>query len=195
MLRKVKKAKKSGLNNKLNSLVVWLLLMAWLPAHAVIYATVEQTMQKIYAANCEIKKKNYFLSEANHERLVELLQVHKNQVDRTNLYFEETEKGKVVSRVFIDTHRVRTLKETILIKVNANNEVEHIEILAFNEPKDYLAKEVWLQQFKHKRFVMDKSLLKQEIKPYLGASLTASAIDKAVRKVLLMNQWMNQGQL
>ena len=94
--------------------------------------------------------------------------------------------GKVAGYAYFDTHRVRTLPETVMIKVTADGRVERIDILSFDEPPDYLPKRRWVEQITGRK--LDRELsLDRAIRPLSGASLTAQAIVNVSRKVLAIH--------
>jgi hypothetical protein len=88
---------------------------------------------------------------------------------------------------YFDTHRVRTLAETVMIVVAPDGRIDRIEVLSFDEPPEYLPKERWLEQFDRRSLDPDLSL-KRKIRPLSGASLTARAITNASRKVLALHK-------
>jgi hypothetical protein len=87
---------------------------------------------------------------------------------------------------YFDTHRVRTLAETVMVLVNVRGEIERIEILSFDEPPDYLPKERWMDQFRGRKLDDDLSL-SRKIRPISGASLSGRAIVNASRKILALH--------
>jgi Na+-translocating ferredoxin:NAD+ oxidoreductase RnfG subunit len=88
---------------------------------------------------------------------------------------------------YFDTHRVRTLPETVMVVVTSDGKIDRIEILSFDEPPEYLPKERWMDQFDGRRLDDDLSL-KRKIRPLSGASLSARAITNASRKVLALHK-------
>jgi hypothetical protein len=88
---------------------------------------------------------------------------------------------------YFDTHRVRTLPETVMIVVTPEGKIDRIEILSFDEPPEYLPKERWIDQFDGRKLDEDLSL-KRKIRPLSGASLSARAITNASRKVLALHK-------
>ncbi|HWS71202.1 MAG TPA: FMN-binding protein [Thermoanaerobaculia bacterium] len=87
---------------------------------------------------------------------------------------------------YFDTHRVRTLPETIMVVVAPDGRIERVEILSFDEPTDYFPKRRWLDQLLHRRLDHELSLNKA-IRPISGASLTGRAIVDATRRVLALH--------
>lgn len=87
---------------------------------------------------------------------------------------------------YFDTHRVRTLPETVMIVVTADGKIDRVEILSFDEPTDYFPKRRWIDQLLGRKLDDDLSL-KRSIRPISGASLSGTAIVNATRKVLALH--------
>ncbi len=87
---------------------------------------------------------------------------------------------------YFDTHRVRTLPETVMIVVTPDGQVSRVEILSFDEPTDYFPRRRWLDQLLGRHLDKDLSL-KGAVRPISGASLTGQAIVNATRKVLALH--------
>jgi Na+-translocating ferredoxin:NAD+ oxidoreductase subunit G len=101
--------------------------------------------------------------------------------------FEAHAGGRLVGVAFLDTHRVRTQMETVLVAVEPPGRVRRVEILAFGEPPEYQAGGAWTRQFDGK--ALDDGLaLRRGIRPLGGASLTATALVDASRRGLALFQ-------
>jgi hypothetical protein len=87
---------------------------------------------------------------------------------------------------YFDTHRVRTLPETVMVLVTPDGKVDRIEILSFDEPTDYFPKRRWIDQLLGRKLDPELSL-NHAIRPISGASLTGRAIVNASRKVLALH--------
>ena len=95
--------------------------------------------------------------------------------------------GRVVGRAYVDTHVVRSKRESLLISLDSSGRVRRIDVTAFLEPPEYRAPERWLQQYDQK--LLDEELaLQRAIRPIAGATLTARAANAAVRRVLAIDQ-------
>lgn len=88
---------------------------------------------------------------------------------------------------YFDTHRVRTLAETVMVVLTADGKIDRIEILSFDEPPDYLPKRRWIDQFRGRK-LDDELSLKRAIRPISGASLSGRAIVNASRKILALHR-------
>lgn len=95
--------------------------------------------------------------------------------------------GSAGGFAYFDTHRVRTLPETVMVLVTPDGKIDRVEILSFDEPPEYLPKERWLEQFDGRKLDEDLSM-KRKIRPLSGASLSARAITNASRKVLALHR-------
>ncbi len=98
----------------------------------------------------------------------------------------------VMGRAYVDTHVVRTKRESLLIALEADGSVRRIEVTAFLEPPDYLASERWLRQYARRR-LDDDLALQRAIRPIAGATLTANATNAAVRRVLAIDRILEAG--
>lgn len=98
-----------------------------------------------------------------------------------------TQGGQTVGRAYVDTHVVRTKKESLLICLDAAGRVKRVEATAFLEPQEYRAPEAWERQFQG-RALDDDLRLNRAIRPIAGATLTAKAETDAVRRVLAIDR-------
>jgi len=103
-----------------------------------------------------------------------------------------TKEGQPVGRAYVDTSTVRTKKETLLISLDAAGRVKRIDVTAFLEPAEYHAPEAWLRQYRD-RALSEELGLNKAIRPIAGATLTARAVNAAVRRVLAIDQVLQEG--
>src|SRR5688572_26854811 len=87
---------------------------------------------------------------------------------------------------YFDTHRVRTLPQTIMVALGPDGRVARVEVLTFDEPETYLPRGPWLAQFPGQTLDSDLAL-RRDIRGIAGASLTARATVAAVRRVLAIH--------
>jgi hypothetical protein len=98
-----------------------------------------------------------------------------------------TRDGKVVGRAYVDTHTVRTKRESLLISLDADGRVKRVDVTAFLEPAEYMASDAWRRQYQD-RALTDDVTINRAIRPIAGATLTARATNAAVRRVLAIDQ-------
>ena len=155
-------------------------------AQARVFMTQQQALAGAFPAGTKIVRQAFFLTPeqvraAERESGVDV-------ADRMIVrYAGSNAAGAVVGYAYFDTHRVRTLPETVMVVLNAAGNLEKIEILSFDEPPDYFPKQRWIDQFRGRKLDDDLSL-KRAIRPMSGASLTGHAIVNASRKVLALHK-------
>jgi hypothetical protein len=100
-------------------------------------------------------------------------------------YYVGTSGGATTGYAFFDTHLVRTLPETVMVRLTPQGAIAAIDILSFDEPEDYKVSARWLDQFKGRR-TDDGPRLPTDIRAMTGATLSARAITDAARRVLAL---------
>lgn len=100
--------------------------------------------------------------------------------------------GRVVGRAYVDTHVVRTKKESLLIALDADGRLLRVDVTAFLEPPEYRASEPWLRQYRGHALTDDLGV-NRAIRPIAGATLTARAANAAVRRVLAIDRILATG--
>ncbi len=134
---------------------------------------------------CIISRSTCYLTEAQMQRAATL--AGEALPSALVLRYTATFEGKPVGTAYVDTHRVRTLGESILVVVDTHDRVGRVELVAFAEPREYVPVRAWYAQFRGRK--LDAALsLKGEIRGVTGASLTAGATTRAVRRVLAAHQ-------
>ena len=91
---------------------------------------------------------------------------------------------------YFESHLVRTMNETVMVVVDGNGAVRFVEILSFIEPDEYLASKRWLGQFPGRK-LDDDLALRRGLRNISGASLTAEAVTRSVRRALAVHQVLN----
>lgn len=135
--------------------------------------------------DCARTTKKIFLTKEQKKAILE-----KNNLDDMSslmLKYQIKCPGETIS-AYIDTHRVRTLNETVVIELK-DQKVKHIEITNFMEPQEYQSPSTWLDQFKSKGpdFKMGKN-----IDGLTGATLSSHAITNAVQKIAITEKLIRE---
>ncbi len=100
--------------------------------------------------------------------------------------------GEVIGRAYVDTHVVRTKRESLLISLGPDGRVKRIDVTAFLEPREYRVSDAWTRQYDD-RPLDDDLDLQRAIRPIAGATLTAVATNQAVRRVLAIDRVLESG--
>jgi electron transport complex protein RnfG len=152
-----------------------------------VYARLDEALELAFPG-CELERGTTYLTK-EQVGLVKKLAGSKPASAIAHPYVARKD-GRIVGTAYVETHRVRTLRESILIIVDPEQRVKRIEVLAFGEPEEYLARGAWYGQFVGRR-LDDELRLKRGIRGITGATLTARATTDAVRRVLAVHQVLN----
>lgn len=146
--------------------------------------TRDEALADVYPG-AQIRSEQVFLTAAQVKRAASLAgsEVPSALVAR----YLASRDGRLVGRAYVDTHVVRTKKESLLISLDADGRLLRIDVTAFLEPPEYRASEPWLRQYQG-RALTDEVALTRAIRPIAGATLTARAANAAVRRVLAIDQ-------
>jgi hypothetical protein len=168
-----------------------LALLALAPAaHAVVFASREETLARVFAPPARVERKTYFLTTKQQEEASRQAQA---KVDSSLVVAYVGRKGdELLGTAYFDTHRVRTMPETICVVVLPDGTVGSVEVLVFGEPEDYLPRPAWLRLFEHQRLGAELSV-GRGLANVTGATLTTRAITAAVRRVLAIHAVLNGG--
>ena len=161
-------------------------LVVGLPAagQARILLTVDDALALAFP-DCEITRRTVLLTE---EQLALARELSGGEIRGALVHpYDARCNGEYAGTAYIDTHRVRTLAETLMVVVDPDEKVRRIEILAFREPEEYIPRPIWYQQFTDRELAPDLAL-KRDIRNVAGATLTARATTEAVRRVLALHR-------
>jgi Na+-translocating ferredoxin:NAD+ oxidoreductase subunit G len=98
-----------------------------------------------------------------------------------------TRGGQAVGRAYVDTHTVRTKRESLLVALDAGGRIIRVDVTAFLEPAEFRAPSPWLGQYRG-RALDDDLAVNRAIRPIAGATLTSRAVNNAVRRVLAIDE-------
>jgi hypothetical protein len=151
--------------------------------------TRERALREVYPG-ATIRAEQLFLTPAQQKRVMT-----ESGADVPTAHYARyvaTRDGKVIGRAYIDTHTVRTKRESLLISLDASGQVLRIDVTAFFEPPEYRASDTWLRQYRD-RTLTDDLDVNRAIRPIAGATLTARATNDAVRRVLAIDATLSPG--
>lgn len=150
---------------------------------ATVFLTVDEALELAFPG-CRVERETLYLTEA---QLAEARERAGEAVESALVHpYVGWCDGRVAGVAYFDSHRVRTLPETLMVLVSPEGEVERIEILAFREPPEYIPRDAWYEQFDGRGLGPDLEL-KRGIRPVTGATLTARATTDAVRRILALH--------
>jgi hypothetical protein len=166
-------------------------VLARAEAPARVFLTQAEALHLAFPDGVSVERRTAFLTAAQQQETKKLAHCP-DPPDALVSYYVGMREGKVVGTAYFDTHRVRTMPETILVLVDPSGAVSRIEVLSFQEPEDYLPLPQWYAQFPG-RPLDDELSLKRAIRPVAGATLTTNATTDAVRRVLALHRVLSAG--
>jgi len=95
--------------------------------------------------------------------------------------------GVVVGTAYFDAHRVRQQRETLMVVVKPDGTLGRIEVVAFGEPREYLPRRPFYEQFPG-RGGQGAAPLDRDLKLVAGATLTTQATIAACQRVLAVHR-------
>jgi hypothetical protein len=145
--------------------------------------TREEALGQVYPG-AQIRSEQVFLSAAQMKEVAK--QAGSEPASPLVARYVASRDGHVVGRAYVDTHIVRTKRESLLVSLNAQRQVLRIDITAFLEPAEFRASSAWLGQYRGQT-LGDDLAVNRAIRPIAGATLTARAANNAVRRVLAID--------
>lgn len=161
-----------------------LVLLASGAVRATVLITVEEALEQLFP-DAATERQTIFLSAEQRQAVEERSGAEVSSALATR-YQAKSGDGRVIGWAYLDTHRVRTLPETLMVVLDADGAVRRVEVVTFREPLEYMPREGWYGQYVG-RTLDDDLALKRGIRPVTGATLTARATTEAVRRVLALH--------
>jgi hypothetical protein len=158
-------------------------------AYGRVYLTLEEALALAFGEEAEIERGTVYLTEEQREQAEELAG-EELPSGIAHPYTARDAKGDLIGTAWIDSHRVRTLRETVMVVVAPDQRVKRVELLAFAEPEDYVPRASWYGQFVGRR-LDDELDLRRGIRGVTGATLTARATTSCVRRALAVHRVLN----
>lgn len=157
------------------------------PAAAKVLLSVEEALALVFPG-CTIERGTVYLAAEEVERAHELAGtepasavVHPYRAVRPDA------RSPLCGTAYLDSHRVRTLAETVMVAIDPAGAIVRVEVLSFDEPPDYLPRRQWYAQFDGRALAAETEL-GRAIRPVTGATLTARATTDAARRALALHR-------
>ena len=174
-------------------LVLVLSLVAVAPAlergslWAQVLLTQEEALALAFPAPMEVERRSAFLDESQLDRIRSLAGSEVSVDQSVVTHYVGMREGRPVGAAYFDVHRVRTMREVVMVVVSPGGTVERIEVLRFAEPPEYMASEDWIAQLEGESLDPDLQL-GRDIINMTGATLTSEALTRAARRVLAIHR-------
>jgi len=134
--------------------------------------TPEDALKQTFQAD-EITKQSMILTKDQHQQVQKLAKTKL----KSKLYriYHVKKDNMLVGHGILLTQTVRSKSTAALYIMDAKGALKTIEIIAFNEPKEYMPSQRWLEQFKDSQ-AENFNTQSGNINNITGATLSASAI-------------------
>ncbi len=154
---------------------------------AKVFLTKGKALELAFPEAEEIEKRHVFLNERQARNVSEIARTETDS--RLYTFYIAKSDGKETGYVVIDTHKLRTMTETVMFVINPDGTLRHAEILAFFEPTDYMPSGKWINLFLGKT-KLDGMKVGKAIPNVTGATITTSSFSRATRRVLTVYRVM-----
>jgi Na+-translocating ferredoxin:NAD+ oxidoreductase subunit G len=148
--------------------------------------TQDEALRLAFPAPAAIERRTAFLTDAELAHAVALAGTDARPTSAVVTYYVARAGDAVLGAAYFDAHRVRSLREVLMVVVGPDARVRRVEVVRFDEPPDYLAPASWLRQFEG-RALDDELSLSGAIATMSGATLTARATVRATRRALALH--------
>ncbi|MBW7907854.1 MAG: FMN-binding protein [Kiritimatiellae bacterium] len=172
----------------------WIAIGAWLlcpslsTAMAGVVLSKEDALQKAFSG-AEVERHVVALSE-EQVKAVGILSGSKRNLSDSVVLYEGKKEGRIIGTAYIDSHRVHSLPQTLMVVVGPDSRIASLDVLAFDEPAKFRASAKWLDLFRG-RGLDDDLQLGQGIQGITGATLTARSTTRVVRRILAIHRVLN----
>ncbi|HMP77489.1 MAG TPA: FMN-binding protein [Kiritimatiellia bacterium] len=167
---------------------IWTLIL--FPAQATTFLTQQEALEKAFPG-AEVTRRTVTLTD---DQLKTAGKLAGSKIPSALVFvYEAARDGAVVGTAYFDVQRVHSLPQTLMLVVSRDGRLRSLDVLAFKEPPKFMAPAAWLEQFPGR--ALDDSLqLRQDIQGISGATLTARATTKSVRRVLAIHAVLQEGR-
>ena len=156
------------------------------PCYAKVYYSKNEAMELAFGLDAQIEVLSLFPKQPQINAIEKMARV---KLDSAMFSFYVGKKeGKILGYAAIETHKVRSKPETLLIVLSPTGELIQIHTLAFHEPPEYQPPARWFAQLYHHSL---KALsFNEEVQGITGATLSTRAALNSARKTLAVYQIM-----
>ena len=170
---------------------IYLVLLLILPLNAKMITSPIDAMILSFGEKTKVTKKNIMLTSAQAKAVSKDAKAKlKSKIFRV---FTATKNEKIVGYGVLVSKKVRSKNAVILYIISKDSIIKSIEIIAFNEPTEYIPSKTWIAQFDNvsadKRFVVGK-----DIPTITGATMSARSIVDGSRIALAIYNEILKGK-
>ncbi len=160
----------------LKKLIILSILYTLSPAQILISPI--DAMQNTYSKSAKIQKRNVILTKEKANKVQKKAKAKlKSKIFK---YFIAKQEGEILGYGILVSRKVRSNNAVTMYLIDTQGIIKSIEVIAFNEPLEFMASEKWISQFDNTP--SEKKLkVGRDIVTITGATLTAQSLVDASR--------------
>lgn len=149
------------------------LILSTLSLNANVLISPIDAMHQNYGADSKISKENILLTNAKVEKIEQDAKVKLDE--KIIRVFKASKNNETVGFGVLINRKVRSKNGVVLYIISTESVLKSIEVVAFNEPMEYLPSKNWISQFEN---VKTDNMLRvgKEIPTITGATMSARSI-------------------
>ena len=160
---------------------LFLLLLFALTLQAKLLISPFDAMKLHFGEDSTIEKKSLLLTSTDAKAVTKLAKVKlKTKIYKT---FRASKDGKLLGHGILVLHKVRSKETAVLSLIAPDGRLMTIEIVAFNEPMEYLPSKSWIEVLNNQT-LSDSLILGKDIPSISAATMSARAATNAARIAL-----------
>ena len=121
----------------------------------------------------KIDKEEYKLTDMQIKNIKESAKVKLKKKAIT--LFKATKNDKIIGYGILINRKVRSKNAAVLYMISSDSILKSIEVIAFNEPMEYIPSNTWMSQFQNRQ-TDNMLILSKEIPTITGATMSARNI-------------------
>ncbi len=161
----------------MKKIILYILIFS-LSLNAKLLISPIDAMKQSFGENSEISKKNILVSKSQ----IKIIEQDAKAKTTTKIFrvFKAKIDDKILGYGIILKRKIRTKSAVILYIISNDGVLKSIDIIAFNEPLEYIPSKTWIKQFNE---LPTNKMLKvsQDIPTITGATMSARSIVDASR--------------
>ncbi len=155
------------------------------PVRAQALLSQDQALALAYPSADLFDRRTAFLSDEEAGRVEDLTGEDFDQ--RVVTYYVAMRGDETLGVAYFDVHLVRTLREVLMVALDAQGAIGRLEVLSFAEPREYLAPGGWMVLFRG-RGATEAESLTRDVPNITGATLTSHAVKDAASRALALHR-------
>ncbi|MEA2099315.1 MAG: FMN-binding protein [Campylobacterota bacterium] len=162
----------------MKKIYIIVLLFLTLPLYAKMLISPIDSMKYSFGSASEISKQNILLNSTQASQIQKSAKVKlKSKIFRV---FTAKKGEEILGYGILVNRKIRSKNGVVLYMISKDSVLKSIEMIAFNEPMEYLPSTKWLSQFDE--LTSDKKLrVGKEIATITGATLSARSVTDGSR--------------